>query len=217
LGANGLANSRDFIAPNAAYEDEETSHTLIMKYAGELYQTETQHSPLDVVAWHGNLYPYKYDLARFCPIGPVLYDHFDPSINTVLTSVSDTPGTANVDFVIFPERWIVTEDTFRPPWYHRNTMSEFMGLVYGIYDAKPEGFVPGGFSLHNQMMPHGPDNDAFERASRAVLQPVKLENTLAFMFESRLRQRVTRFAETTPLRQDGYRDCWRGIKKNFKQ
>jgi homogentisate 1,2-dioxygenase len=216
LGANGLANSRDFLAPVAAYEDDETPHTLVVKSGGELYRTRVPHSPLDVVAWHGNHHPYKYDLRRFCPIGPVLFDHFDPSINTVLTSTSDTPGTANVDFVIFPERWIVTENTFRPPWYHRNAMSEFMGLVYGVYDAKPEGFVPGGFSLHNQLLPHGPDGEAFERASNAVLEPVKLANTLAFMFESRYRQRITRYAASSPSLQHDYVDCWSGLGKRFK-
>jgi homogentisate 1,2-dioxygenase len=168
-----------------------------------------------VVAWHGRYYPYKYDLRRFCPVGAILYDHPDPSIYTVLTSPSETPGTANIDFVIFPERWAVAEDTFRPPWYHRNLMSEFMGLVYGVYDAKPEGFVPGGFSLHNQMLPHGPDTDAFEHASNAPLKPVKLERTLAFMFETRFRQRVTAYAAGLSVLQNDYIDCWNGLKKHF--
>jgi homogentisate 1,2-dioxygenase len=215
IGANCLANPRDFLTPVAAYEDAEEPCTLAVKWGGELFQTELPHSPLDVVAWHGKYYPYKYDLRRFCPVGALLFDHPDPSIYTVLTAPSETPGTANVDFVIFPERWQVAEDTFRPPWYHRNLMSEFMGLVYGIYDAKPEGFVAGGMSLHNQMLPHGPDRDAFERASTAELKPVKLEHTLAFMFETRFRQRVTRYAATSPARQDDYADCWSGLKKHF--
>jgi homogentisate 1,2-dioxygenase len=144
-----------------------------------------------------------------------LFDHPDPSIFTVLTSPSETPGTANIDFVIFPERWAVAENTFRPPWYHRNIMSEFMGLVLGVYDAKPEGFTPGGFSLHNQMLPHGPDTDAFEHASNVELKPVKLSNTLAFMFETRFRQRVTKYAATLSERQDDYIDCWTGLTKHF--
>jgi homogentisate 1,2-dioxygenase len=168
------------------------------------------------VAWHGNYAPYKYDLRCFSPVGAILFDHPDPSIFTVMTSPSETPGTANVDFVIFPERWLVAENTFRPPWYHRNIMSEFMGLVYGVYDAKPEGFVPGGMSLHNMMLPHGPDQDAFEHASNAALKPVKLENTLAFMFETRYRQRVTPYAARLETRQDNYADCWAGLKKHFK-
>ena len=156
------------------------------------------HSPLDVVAWHGNLAPYKYDLARFKAIGTISFDHPDPSIFTVLTSPSDTPGTANIDFVIFPPRWLVGEDTFRPPWFHRNVMSEFMGLVHGAYDAKAEGFVPGGASLHNCMSAHGPDAETFERASTAELKPHKIDDTLAFMFESRFAMRLTRYAMESP-------------------
>jgi homogentisate 1,2-dioxygenase len=215
IGANCLANPRDFLAPVAAYEDREEPCTLTVKWGGELHRTELPHSPLDVVAWHGNYYPYKYDLRRFSPVGAIAFDHPDPSIFTVMTSPSETPGTANIDFVIFPERWAVAENTFRPPWYHRNIMSEFMGLVYGVYDAKPEGFVPGGFSLHNTMLPHGPDGDAFEHASNAELAPVKLTNTLAFMFETRFRQRVTAWAEGLPTRQRDYIECWSGLKKMF--
>jgi len=215
IGANCLANPRDFLTPVAAYEDFDGPHTLYVKWGGELHRTQTDYSPLDVVAWHGNYYPYKYDLRRYSPVGAILFDHPDPSIFTVLTSPSETPGTANIDFVIFPERWLVGENTFRPPWYHRNIMSEFMGLVYGVYDAKPEGFVPGGFSLHNQMLPHGPDSDAFEHASNVELKPVKLSNTLAFMFETRFRQRVTKYAATLDTLQDNYIDCWSGLQKHF--
>ncbi len=215
IGANCLANPRDFLAPVAAYEDVEGAHTLYVKSGGELYKTQVDQSPLDVVAWHGNYYPYKYDLRRYSPVGAILFDHPDPSIFTVLTSPSETPGTANIDFVIFPERWLVGENTFRPPWYHRNIMSEFMGLVYGVYDAKPEGFTPGGFSLHNQMLPHGPDADAFEHASTVELKPVKLTNTMAFMFETRFRQRVTKYAAELPGLQQNYIDCWNGLGKKF--
>ncbi len=215
IGANCLANPRDFMTPVASYEDVEEPHVLYVKWGGELHRTETTHSPMDVVAWHGNYAPYKYDLRHFSPVGAILFDHPDPSIFTVLTSPSETPGTANVDFVIFPERWGVAENTFRPPWYHRNIMSEFMGLVYGVYDAKPHGFVPGGISLHNTMLPHGPDADAFEHASNVELKPVKLSKTLAFMFETRFRQRVTRYAAQSPARQDDYIDCWTGLKKHF--
>jgi homogentisate 1,2-dioxygenase len=215
IGANCLANPRDFLTPVAAYEDRDEPCTLIVKWGGELHQTEIASSPLDVVAWHGNYYPYKYDLRRFSPVGAIGFDHPDPSIFTVMTSPSETPGTANVDFVIFPERWAVAENTFRPPWYHRNIMSEFMGLIYGVYDAKPQGFTPGGFSLHNTMLPHGPDAEAFEHASNAELKPVKLTNTLAFMFETRFRQRVTQWAENLESRQDDYADCWSGLKKHF--
>ncbi len=215
IGANCLANPRDFLTPIASYEDVDAPHTLIVKWGGELYKTQLPHSPIDVVAWHGNYYPYKYDLRRFSPVGAIGFDHPDPSIFTVMTSPSETPGTANIDFVIFPERWAVAENTFRPPWYHRNIMSEFMGLVYGVYDAKPEGFVPGGVSLHNQMLPHGPDADAFNHASNVDLKPVKLTNTLAFMFETRFRQRVTKYAAALDTLQDNYIDCWTGLKKNF--
>lgn len=215
IGANCLANPRDFLTPVAAYEDKEEPSSLFVKWGGELYRTDIGQSPLDVVAWHGNYAPYKYDLRHFSPVGAIMFDHPDPSIFTVLTAPSETPGTANVDFVIFPERWAVAENTFRPPWYHRNLMSEFMGLVYGVYDAKPEGFVPGGMSLHNQMLPHGPDATAFEHASNVKLEPAKLEGTLAFMFETRFPQRVTKFAAESSALQDNYIDCWRDLKKHF--
>jgi homogentisate 1,2-dioxygenase len=215
IGANCLANPRDFQTPVAAYEDREAPSTLYVKWGGELYAAEIGQSPLDVVAWHGNYAPYRYDLRHFSPVGAIAFDHPDPSIFTVLTAPSETHGTANVDFVIFPERWAVAENTFRPPWYHRNIMSEFMGLVYGVYDAKPEGFVPGGISLHNQMLPHGPDEQAFEHASNVELKPVKLANTLAFMFETRYPQRVTRYAAGLDVRQDDYLECWSGLKKHF--
>jgi homogentisate 1,2-dioxygenase len=215
IGANCLANPRDFLTPAAAYEDKEEPSFLFVKWGGELYRTEIGQSPLDVVAWHGNYAPYKYDLRHFSPVNAVLFDHPDPSIFTVLTAPSETPGTANVDFVIFPERWSVAENTFRPPWYHRNLMSEFMGLIYGVYDAKPEGFVPGGMSLHNQMLPHGPDATAFEHASNVELKPVKMEGTLAFMFETRFPQRVTKYAAELSTLQDNYIDCWRDLKKHF--
>ncbi len=221
MGANGLANARDFLSPVAAYENEESDFRLIAKFQGNLWEAEINHSPLDVVAWHGNYAPYKYDLARFNAMNTVSFDHPDPSIFTVLTSPSDTPGTANVDFVIFPPRWMVAEHSFRPPWFHRNVMSEFMGLIRGEYDAKPlkegAGFLPGGASLHNCMSPHGPDVEAFEKASHAELTPKKYENTLAFMFESRYVLRTTPFAlETTALQQD-YWECWQGLPKNFGQ
>ena len=215
IGANCLANSRDFLTPVAHYEDRETPSTLYMRAQGVLWKTQLSASPLDVVAWHGNYAPYKYDLRRFSPVGSIHFDHPDPSIFTVLTAPSDTPGMANIDLVIFPERWLTMENTFRPPWYHVNIMSEFMGLLYGQYDAKPHGFQPGGVSLHNSMLPHGPDMEAFEHASNAPLVPVKLANTMAFMFESRFPQRVTEYAATSPILQPDYFQCWTGLKKHF--
>ncbi len=215
IGANCLANPRDFLTPVAAYEDSEEEATLYAKWGGEIYASKLGQSPLDVVAWHGNYAPYKYDLRHYSPVGAIGFDHPDPSIFTVLTAPSETPGTANIDFVIFPERWLVAENTFRPPWYHRNIMSEFMGLIYGVYDAKPEGFTPGGFSLHNLMLPHGPDTQAYEHASTCELKPVKLTGTMAFMFETRFPQRVTGYAAGLPQLQQNYADCWQGLKKRF--
>ncbi len=215
IGANCLANPRDFCAPVAWFEEREVRTAMTVKYGGTLWTTDLAHSPLDVVAWHGNYAPYKYDLRRFSPVGPVLFDHADPSIFTTLTAPSDTPGTANVDFVIFPDRWSVTEDTFRPPWYHMNVMSEFMGLIYGVYDAKPEGFRPGGFSLHNCMLPHGPDAEAFAQASSVELKPHRMRDTMAFMFETRLPQRVTAWAAGHPALRGDYLDCWDGLAKRF--
>ncbi len=213
IGANGLANSRDFLTPTAWYEDIDEPCEVVQKFQGGLWTTTLDHSPLDVVAWHGNLAPCKYDLARFNTIGTVSYDHPDPSIFTVLTSPSEQPGTANCDFVIFPPRWMVAEDTFRPPWFHRNVMSEFMGLIHGAYDAKAGGFAPGGASLHNCMSGHGPDQASWEKATNAELKPHKIENTMAFMFESRWVIRPTRFAMETPLMQLDYDDCWTGFEK----
>ena len=184
IGSNGLANPRDFLTPVADYEDRDEPTELVQKYLGSLWTTELDHSPLDVVAWHGNLAPCRYELARFNTIGTVSFDHPDPSIFTVLTSPSETPGRANADFVIFPPRWMVGEDTFRPPWFHRNVMSEAMGLIHGEYDAKADGFQPGGLSLHNMMSGHGPDVASWKAASEAQLKPVKIEGTMAFMVES---------------------------------
>jgi homogentisate 1,2-dioxygenase len=216
IGANGLANGRDFLTPCAAFEDRDGPVEVVAKFEGHLWATELDHSPLDVVAWRGNYAPYKYDLARFNTIGTVSYDHPDPSIFTVLTSPSEIAGTANCDFVIFPPRWMVAEHTFRPPFFHRNYMSEFMGLVHGAYDAKAGGFVPGGASLHNCMAAHGPDRATFDRAVAANLQPHKIADTLAFMFETRLTLRPTRFALETPALQCDYDACWAGFEKLFK-
>jgi homogentisate 1,2-dioxygenase len=216
IGANGLANPRDFLSPRAAFEDRDGRCELVAKFEGNLWAAELRHSPLDVVAWHGNYAPYKYDLARFNTIGTVSFDHPDPSIFTVLTSPTDTPGTANCDFVIFPPRWLVAEHTFRPPFFHRNVMSEFMGLVHGAYDAKAEGFLPGGMSLHNCLSAHGPDRATFERAVAADLKPQKIADTLAFMFETRLVVRPTRFALETPALQTDHDAVWAGFEKMFK-
>ncbi|HTH97932.1 MAG TPA: homogentisate 1,2-dioxygenase [Stellaceae bacterium] len=213
IGANGLANPRDFESPAAWFEDVEQPVEVVQKFQGRLWATELDHSPLDIVAWHGNLTPYRYDLGRFSVVNTVSFDHPDPSIFTVLTSPSEVPGTANCDFVIFPPRWMVAEDTFRPPWFHRNVMSEFMGLVHGSYDAKEGGFAPGGASLHNQMSGHGPDHASYERAVDATLKPHKIEDTMAFMFETRWVVRPTDWAMRTPLMQRDYDEVWQGFAK----
>jgi homogentisate 1,2-dioxygenase len=213
IGSNGLANPRDFTAPHAAFEDSDEATEVVLKFQGGLWTTRLEYSPLDVVAWHGNLAPCAYDLRRFNAINTVSFDHPDPSIFTVLTSPSDTPGVANCDFVIFPPRWMVAEDTFRPPWFHRNVMSEFMGLITGQYDAKAGGFAPGGASLHNQMSGHGPDKETYEKALAADLAPHKIADTMAFMFESRWVIRPSRWAMETPLAQRGYDDVWTGFAK----
>ncbi len=215
VGANGYANDRDFEYPVAWFEDVEDDFTLITKFAGNLFQASMDHSPLDVVAWVGNSAPYKYDLSRFNVMNTVSFDHPDPSIFTVLTSPSANAGVANVDFVIFPPRWMVAENTFRPPYYHRNIMSEFMGLIEGSYDAKEKGFEPGGMSLHNCMTPHGPEADVFEAASNAELEPQRYDNTMAFMFESRYVIAPTKFALESSARQHDYLDCWAGLKKYY--
>jgi homogentisate 1,2-dioxygenase len=217
IGSNGLANPRDFLTPHAWYEDREGRFELTAKFQGNLWTAAIDHSPLDVVAWHGNYAPYKYDLARFNAIGSISYDHPDPSIFLVLQSPSDTPGWDVIDFVIFPPRILAMEHTFRPPWFHRNVASEFMGLIHGVYDAKAEGFVPGGASLHNCMSGHGPDAETFEKASAADLsQPARIRDTMAFMFESRYVIRPTRFALESAQLQSEYYRCWQGLQKHFR-
>ncbi len=215
IGANGLANPRDFIAPAAAFETGAGAYEILCRSGGKLWRRAQAHSPFDVVAWHGNLCPFVYDTAHFMAIGSISFDHPDPSIFTVLTSASDTPGTANCDFVIFPPRWLVMEDSFRPPWFHRNVMAEFMGLVHGQYDAKPGGFSPGGASLHNPMVAHGPDAQAFAKASAASQAPHKLDHTLAFMFESRYRLHPSAWAMQSEHLDSAYSQCWQGLADHF--
>jgi homogentisate 1,2-dioxygenase len=217
IGSNGLANARDFLVPAARYEDRDGECELVAKFLGRLHRCALDHSPLDVVAWHGNHVPYKYDLRRFNTIGSISYDHPDPSIFLVLQSASDTRGVDVIDFVMFPPRVLAMEDTFRPPWFHRNVASEFMGLIHGVYDAKATGFVPGGASLHNCMIGHGPDTETFERASAADLSaPTVLKDTMAFMFETRCAIQVSPFALATPLRQRDYARCWQGMPRRFR-
>ncbi|MBA0050592.1 homogentisate 1,2-dioxygenase [Streptomyces sp. AJS327] len=218
IGANGLANPRDFLAPTAAYEEVDRPVEVVSKYCGGLWRAVYDHSPLDVVAWHGNHLPYVYDLRRFNVLGSISYDHPDPSIFTVLTSPTSEPGLANVDFVVFAPRWLVGEDTFRPPYFHRNVMSEYMGLIEGAYDAKssgPGGFVPGGGSLHNMMSAHGPDRETFEKASAAELRPQKLDDGLAFMFETRWPVITTTQALEAGHLQQGYDSVWQGLERHF--
>jgi len=217
IGSNGLANPRDFKTPRARYEDLDVRCELIAKFLGRLWTTQMNHSPLDVIAWHGNHAPYKYDLRRFNAMGSVTYDHPDPSIFLVLHSPSDTAGISNIDFVVFPPRWLAAENTFRPPWFHRNVANEFMGLVCGTYDAKSAGFVPGGASLHNCMSGHGPDAATFDKAVAANTSvPVRLDDTMAFMFESRLVIKPTRGAmRGLPPLQHDYTACWQDLKKHF--
>ncbi|XP_075234479.1 homogentisate 1,2-dioxygenase [Lycorma delicatula] len=217
IGANGLANPRDFLSPVAWFEDRGCEFTVISKFQGKLFEAKQSHSSFDVVAWHGNYVPYKYDLSAFMTVNAVAYDHCDPSIFTVLTCPSNKYGTALADFVIFPPRWSVQEHTFRPPYYHRNCMSEFMGLIFGNYEAKEDGFLPGGASLHSIMTPHGPDNHCFESASTAELKPCRVaDGTMAFMFETSLNMTVTKWGEKTSKKLDrDYYKCWQDLKKNF--
>ena len=216
IGANGLANPRDFEYPVAAFEDIEGEFGLYCKYAGQMWRADIDHSPLNVVGWHGNYAPYKYDLHKFNAMNSVSFDHPDPSIFTVLTAPTTTPGTANIDFVIFPERWMVAENTFRPPYFHRNVMSEFMGLIYGGYDGKEAGgFEPGGASLHNSMSAHGPDAVTTEKAMGDDLKPQKIKGALAFMFESCFAMHPTEHAMKSKMLQGNYHDVWREMSRHF--
>jgi len=215
IGANGMANPRDFLYPVAAFEDTERAGELYVKFDGRLFMVELDYSPLDVVGWHGNHAPYKYDLRKYNVMGSISFDHPDPSIFTVLTSPSATEGMANVDFVVFADRWLVGEHTFRPPYYHKNIMSEFMGILYGVYDAKEEGFEPGGMSLHNMYFPHGPDHDAWLKATQSELKPEKLSDTMSFMFETRYPLIPTAYAASVPALQDDYPSVWHNLEKHF--
>lgn len=215
IGANCLANPRDFKCPVAAFEDREAASRVILKWCGQFHETNIGHSPLDIVAWHGNYCAYKYDLRTYSPVGAILFDHPDPSIFTVLTAPSGQEGTANIDFVLFRERWMVAEHSFRPPWYHKNIMSELMGNIYGVYDAKPQGFAPGGMSLHNCMLPHGPDRNAFEHGSNEPMVPQFQSETMSFMFETRFPQHLTEWAAKDAPIQDDYIDCWDSLEKKF--
>lgn len=231
IGSNCLANARDFQAPVADFSEDHgatasegpNAYDITVKFNSSLFRTQQPHTPFDVVAWHGNYYPYKYDLGRFNTIGSISYDHPDPSVFTVLSALSDHPGTAVADFVIFPPRWLVAEDTFRPPWYHRNTMSEFMGLIAGDYDAKKGGqggFMPGGASLHNVMSGHGPDAASFEGARNAELKPALVgKGSCAFMFESSLMIGVTEWGlKMCSKVQHGYSDeSWGGVKVHWRR
>jgi homogentisate 1,2-dioxygenase len=216
LGSNGLANPRDFLVPLAAYEDVEGEFELIAKFQGHLWRASIGHSPCDVVGWHGNYAPCKYDLRRFNTIGSISYDHPDPSIFLVLHSAGEQEGVSNMDFVIFPPRILAAQDTFRPPWFHRNVASEFMGLIHGAYDAKAEGFAPGGCSLHNSFTGHGPDAATFDKASGAdTTKPDYIKDTMAFMFETRAVIRPTAQALAAAHRQGDYQACWTGLRKHF--
>lgn len=214
IGSNGLANPRDFKFPVAAFDSAKSSCELICKFQNRFWISTMDHSPLDVVAWHGNYAPYKYNLADFNTIGTISYDHPDPSIFTVLTSPSAIAGRANIDFVIFPPRWLVGEDTFRPPYYHRNVMNECMGLIRGVYDAKQDGFLPGGMSLHNCMVPHGPDAATYSAEIKRDEKPVKVNDTMAFMIESSQIYNASAFALSGGVRKDeNYWKCWQGIER----
>lgn len=216
IGSNGLANQRDFENPAAAFEDIEESYQVVVKYLNKYFHCNWDHSPFDVVAWHGNYSPFKYDLRKFNCINSVTYDHPDPSIYTVLTCPSAEPGVAAVDFVIFPPRWMVMEHTFRPPWYHRNCMSEYMGMIYGQYDAKGEGFIAGGSSLHSCMTGHGPDAESFVKASAVEkLSPFFFGEGLAFMFESKYILKVASSALQSSILQQDYLECWQKLPKLF--
>ncbi|KAJ9142343.1 Homogentisate-dioxygenase [Pleurostoma richardsiae] len=236
IGSNGLANARDFQAPVACFSEDHgatalegggggggNEYIVTAKFNNRLFEAQQPHTPFDVVAWHGNYSPFKYDLGRFNTVGSISFDHPDPSIFTVLTAPFDRPGTAVADFVVFPPRWLVGEDTFRPPWYHRNNASEFMGLVAGGYDAKKGGqggFAPGGASLHNVMSGHGPDEESYEMAREAELRPAKVgAGSCAFMFESCLMVGVTDWGLRTCRKvQEGYsEESWGGLKVHWKK
>lgn len=217
IGANGMANPRDFLSPVAAYEDTDDPGEMFVKFDGRMFSVALDYSPLDVVGWHGNHVPYKYDLRNYNVMGSISFDHPDPSIFTVLTSPSADPGVANIDFVVFAERWLVGEHTFRPPYFHKNIMSEFMGILFGVYDAKEEGFHPGGMSLHNMYFPHGPDHDAWMKATTSDLKPEKLADTMSFMFETRYPLIPTAYAGSIPALQDDYPSVWHSLERHFER
>ena len=217
IGSNGLANPRDFESPVAAFEDREGAFRQDAKFLGRLWSAEIDHSPLDVVAWHGNFAPYKYDLSKFVALSTVTFDPPDPSIFTVLTAPTAIPGTANADFIVFPPRWVVAEHTFNLPAFHRNVSSEFLMLVKGAYHGKAGGFNPGCASLHNCMTGHGPDTASYDKGVNADGKPEFLANTLAVMLETQLVVRPTKHALESQFLQPNYNQSWHDLKKHFKQ
>ena len=219
IGSNGLANARDVQYPVAWTEapfSKGTPATLYNKFGSRLWHKSITTTPFNVVAWHGNYLPFKYDLKNFCAVNSVTYDHLDPSIYTVLTCAGDEPGTALCDFVIFPPRWMSTDsNTFRPPWFHRNTMTEFMGLIQGGYDAK-KGFEAGGASLHSCMTPHGPDAVTYDKAvADPCDKPTYFSGGLAFMFETSHMLRLSKYALDHACRDVDYSKCWEQLPDRF--
>jgi homogentisate 1,2-dioxygenase len=218
IGANGLANPQDFCIPKASYYNEKGEFNIYAKFLGEFFMCTSKMNPLDVVSWRGNYYPYKYNLRNYNTINSVSFDHPDPCIFTVMSSMSTRPGVAVLDFVVFQKRFMVAENTFRPPYFHRNTMAEFMGNIYGDYDAKSGGFEPGCSSLHSPMTPHGPETKATEKAMHEDLKPVKYKDTMSFMFESCYLLRIANDAyvtESSVQVDHEYNNCWNDMKIYF--
>ncbi|GLI78307.1 hypothetical protein PoHVEF18_006618 [Penicillium ochrochloron] len=187
IGSTGLANIRDFEIPTASFDNSNVDTEIIAKFAGQVHRTVHRGSIFNVAGWSGTYYPFKYDLGKFNTIGSVSYDHTDPSIFTVLTAPSSVPGEAVVDVAVFGPRWLVMEKSYRPPYFHRNTMSEFAFVIKGGFDVTPlPPQLEGLFLLSNTMCAHGADPESWKQATEKELVPEKIPpGNLGMMFESK--------------------------------
>lgn len=179
VGANGLADARHFHAPAAWHEDRlAPGFTLVAKLGGALHAAPLDHTPFDVAGWFGNHVPYVYDLADFSPVGNTLLDHGDPSIYCVLSA-------PNLDLIVFPPRWDATAHTFRPPYFHRNTIAEINGILRDDEHHAP--FVPGCVFITPPLTPHGVGGRTVERErARDDDAPYRVHDSLWFQLESPL-------------------------------
>ena len=216
VGANGLADERHFRAPVASFEDLEAPYEIVHKQGGDLWRTTVNASPFDVVAWHGRYAPFKFDLMDFNAYWGANWDHSDPSILTVLTSPHDDHGRNAVDFAVFRGRWDATQDTFRPPYMHRNSAVEFNAV---IKSPRTKGaYRPGAVTYTPYLMPHGVSVSGYEAAvgqsDEHANEPRRSsDDELWIQFESTYLLRVMPWILDSPQRDRAYTGQFEGFRK----